>query len=119
MRKRKLTQEAKDCVVECMECADICIQAIPHFLELEGEHLSRPYVSLLNLCSDICRVSARALLMGYEFYDHICSACAAICDACADDCESMDDEFIQRCAKACRRCARACRHIAARKRKAA
>ena len=117
--RKRLTLEAKECAIECMECADTCIQAIPHFVALEGEHLSRPHISLLNLCADICRVSSRTLLMGYEFHDHICGACAAICEACAVECEGLDEEFIQRCAKACRRCARSCRHLTGKKKRAA
>lgn len=110
-RKKKLTQEAKECILLCKECAQACIAAIPHSVALEGEHFSRPHISLLNLCADLCQISARSLLMGVEYHDPIRRACASVCDACADECEVLDEVYMKKCAEICRRCARACRQM--------
>lgn len=118
-RKKTINPEVKECITSCKTCAEFCVAAIPHAINVEGEHLSRPQVSLLQLCADICRISARTLLKGVEFHDPILRACASVCDACASECEDLNDDFMKRCAEACRACARSCRQFGRPKRMAA
>ena len=118
-RKKKITPEARECITKCKECAEACIAAIPHAIEVEGEHFSRPQVSLLQLCADICHISARSLLKGVEFHDPILRACASVCEACARECEELNDDYMRKCADICRDCASSCRQFGRPKRVAA
>lgn len=111
MRKKRFTPEVQECITDCKACAEICVAAIPHAINVEGEHLSRPQVSLLQLCADICQISARSLLKSVDYHDPILRACASVCDACAKECQDLNDEFMRKCADICRSCARSCRQI--------
>jgi hypothetical protein len=119
LRKKKLTPEVKEGIVLLKECAQTCLAAIPHTVELEGEHFSRPNVSLLKLCADICQIAASTLLKGIEFHDSICRACASVCEACAKECDELEENYLKKCAETCRLTARACRAIAKPKKMAA
>ena len=102
------------CVEDCLNCYEICAQAVEHCLRKGGEHAAPDHVRLLQDCAGICRTSADFMLRGSEFHGRACGVCADICERCASDCESLeDDEFMKQCAELCRRCAESCRKMAA------
>ncbi len=103
-----VSQEMKDCAETCNECSVSCIETVAHCLEKGGEHAKRDHITLLQICADICQVSARAMLFGSKFHEYICRACAEICEACAENCASLEDNA---CAEVCRRCASSCRKM--------
>jgi len=107
------TQDPKinEAVKRCIECFSTCVKTISYCLELGGEHAERELITLLEICADICQVSARAMLLGSSVHADVCQACATTCLACANVCDSIPDERMQRCATVCRQCAEACRQM--------
>ena len=107
-------QEMENCIENCQNCHEVCLETISHCLEMGGEHAKPNHIKLLQDCVQICQTSADFMIRGSEYHAQICGACADVCEACADECESMADgnDFMQRCADACRKCAESCRQMA-------
>lgn len=107
-------QEMDNCIQNCQNCHEVCLETISHCLEMGGEHASAEHIKLLQDCVQICQTSADFMIRGSDYHAPVCGACAEVCDACAKECESMADgnDFMQRCADACRRCAESCRQMA-------
>lgn len=97
-----------DCADTCLECFTVCTQTIPQCLEKGGKHAEAKHIGLLQLCADVCKLSASAMLSGVKQHSYICDACAKICNECADECESIGGDFMKACAEACRKCAASC-----------
>lgn len=104
-----LTQEMSVCIDECIDCSKVCTETIAHCLEMGGKHAEHKHISLLQLCAQICHVSANAMLSGSELHTETCGACAAICDACAESCSALGGTEMERCAEACRSCVDSCK----------
>lgn len=114
-----ITNDMRECITKCQDCASICIETITHCLTKGGKHAEAGHIGLLANCADICATSAKFLLRGSEPHTRTCEVCAEVCDACAKSCEALgQDDFMKRCEEACRSCAESCREMA-RQRKAA
>lgn len=107
-------QEMDNCIENCQNCHEVCLETISHCLEMGGEHASAKHIKLLQDCVQICQTSADFMIRGSDYHAQICGACADVCQICADECERMADgsNFMQRCADACRKCAESCRKMA-------
>ena len=103
------------CAQICHECQDVCLEAVPHSLDLGGSWATREHQTLLADCIAICGVSHNLLHRQSPQHTHTCRACAEICHTCADECDRMarGDRLMQECADACRRCAESCDRMAA------
>lgn len=111
--------QMRECVEECRNCEQACLETIPHCLSKGGHHARPDHIMLLMNCASMCATSARFLIAGSNLHTHTCAACKQVCEACADDCEGImaadaggggggGDKCMQRCAEACRSCARTC-----------
>ncbi len=111
----QISAEMRDCIANCTECHNICIETAAHCLEMGGEHAAAHHIHLLLDCAQICATSADFMLRGSELHGQTCGVCAEACERCAEDCERLagDDEVMRRCAEVCRRCAESCRRMAA------
>jgi hypothetical protein len=105
--------EMQQCIRECLNCHETCVQTARHCLDLGGTHASPAHIATLLSCAEICQTSANVMLVGSELHTHTCAACAAICRACEQACRRMgDDDVMRECADACRRCAESCERMA-------
>lgn len=108
-----VNETMRRCIEECQNCQAICLESIPHCLELGGKHAAPEHIRMLMACAEICGTSARFMLLGSKHHARTCGVCAEVCEACAADCATFtDDEMMQRCAETCRACARSCREMA-------
>ncbi len=108
-------KKMKDCTEDCLECFEVCTQTIPQCLEKGGDHANPKHIALLQVCADLCRLSASAMLLESEQHSFICEACAKVCLECAEECEAMDGEFMKECAEVCRKCASSCEDMSSSK----
>lgn len=98
------------CIAECLDCHQICLQAVTFCLRTGGEHAREDHIRLLTDCAQICVVTADFMARRSPHHAHLCRECAEICAQCADDCDRLGQhEEMRRCAEACRRCAQSCR----------
>ena len=105
--------EMQRCIQECLSCHAVCLETVPHCLQMGGEHAQEAHIRLLLDCAEICQTSANFMLRGSELHGRTCAVCAEVCQRCAQDCERfMDDPMMQACAQACRACAESCRQMA-------
>jgi hypothetical protein len=103
----------RECIQNCTECHNVCVETIDHCLRLGGPHAAAGHIRLLLDCAQICATSADFMLRGSDFHPPVCGVCAEVCDRCAESCEQFgDDAQMRRCAGLCRRCAESCRHMA-------
>ena len=103
-----------ECIHNCSDCHDICLQAITHCLTKGGMHAETNHIRALMDCVQACETSKDFMLRGSPMHALACGMCAEACRACAEDCESMaDDETMRQCAEACRRCEDSCSRMAA------
>lgn len=95
------------CIENCLDCYRQCELALTNSykqeLERESDHLI-----LLSSCAEICRTSAKFMLLESPFHGETCSVCSNVCLACADSCEELDDDSLKSCILACRKCAESC-----------
>ncbi len=108
------TSEMQECIDNCSECSNVCLQTISHCLRQGGKTADSKSIQLLAESVEICRASAKFLCLASAHYRETCGLCAEICEECADACESAGggDEQIKKCAKACRTCAQSCQEMA-------
>ena len=106
-------QAMNECIDNCTQCHDICLETINYCLTKGGVHAAPEHIALLATCADTCATSADAMLRGASVHDVVCGACAEICRQCADACDAMNDPEMTRCAEVCRRCAESCSAMAA------
>ena len=111
---RGLNEAMHECVHNCSDCHDICLQTIQHCLSKGGKHAEAKHIRTLMDCVQACETSRDFMLRGSQLHHQYCGACAEACRACAESCEAMaDDETMRRCAEVCRRCEDSCRRMAA------
>jgi hypothetical protein len=105
----------RECINNCTNCHNICMETVMHCLQLGGEHAQAAHIRLLLDCAEICATSANFMLRGSDLHAQTCAVCAEVCERCADECERIgpDDEMMTRCAEMCRRCADSCHRMAA------
>ena len=106
-------ERMRECIQECHECHDICLQTVAHCLGMGGEHAAPDHIRLLLDCAEICQTSANFMSRMSDFHGQVCAVCAEVCERCAVDCERFgNDKMMQQCAEACRSCASSCREMA-------
>lgn len=103
----------QNCIDECQNCHEICVQTVEHCLTKGGKHAAPEHIRTLSDCAEICQTSANFMLRGSEIHPEVCGTCAEVCDLCAASCERIGNEdFMKQCADGCRRCAESCRQMA-------
>jgi hypothetical protein len=104
----------EQCIQNCTDCHDICVETATHCLQKGGKHAEANHIRLLLDCAQICQTSADFMLRGSVLHGRTCEVCAEVCERCAQDCERIDpnDAQMQECAEMCRRCAQSCREMA-------
>ena len=108
------TPEMEQCIQNCTDCHNICVETTSHCLQLGGKHAEANHIRLLLDCAQICQTSADFMLRGSDLHGRTCDVCAEVCQRCAEDCERIDpnDAQMKECAEMCRRCAQSCREMA-------
>jgi hypothetical protein len=111
----QLSAEMRDCIANCSECHNICVETMAHCLAMGGKHAEASHIRELLDCAQACATSADFMLRGSELHARVCGVCAEACARCAESCERLaeGDELMLRCAEVCRRCAASCRQMAA------
>lgn len=107
-------KELQNCIDHCTTCSQSCFALISHCLNMGGAHATTEHIDLLQACSLICEVTAKLMMIEFEFYHDFCKICADTCNECADSCESIDenDPTMSDCADICRNCADSCEQMA-------
>jgi hypothetical protein len=107
-----MNEEMTRCIETCLGCYKTCVStAMNHCLEVGGKHVEPAHFRLMMACAEICRTSARFMLIGTAHHKHLCRECAEICAECAGDCRRVGD--MDECVAACEACAESCRKMAA------
>lgn len=105
--------EMQDGIYTTTECAEVCLAALSHCLEMGGPHATAEHIRLLLDCNEACQLASAFMTRGSEMHAAACRLCAEVCAACAESCEVFeDDEEMEACADVCHRCADACRQMA-------
>lgn len=112
--EREITQEMRQCIQDCLDCAAICTETVNHCLTLGGKHSEASHVRTMMDCATICAESAGFMLRASEHHTRVCDVCAEICRSCAESCQRIagGDQTMLRCAEICRSCADSCRRMA-------
>jgi len=108
-----MSAEMKQCIQNCTNCHNICVQTIAHCLQMGGKHIEAAHLKSLLDCADTCRISADFMLRGSALHPQVCGVCAEACARCAESCAQFgDDAQMKACAEECLRCAASCREMA-------
>lgn len=111
--KHEMNASMKQCIQNCTDCHNICVQTIEHCLGMGGKHVEAAHLKSLLDCADTCRTSADFMLRGSAAYMQACGFCADACTRCAVSCEQFgEDATMKACAEICRRCAQSCSDMA-------
>jgi len=110
-----ISDEMHECIHNCRDCHDSCMETVVHCLSRGGEHAAVEHIRTLLDCAQACDTSRDFMLRGSELNPRFCGACAEACERCAESCERIggDDEVMRNCAEICRKCAESCRAMAA------
>jgi hypothetical protein len=108
------TKEMSDCIANCRDCWQRCMETVQHCLTMGGKHAEQQHIALMLTCARMCATSAEAMMLGTAQHAETCRACAALCRACAQDCRRVGagDDEMQRCAQTCEQCADSCERMA-------
>ena len=113
MPHEHITPGMRQCIKECSDCHDICLETIHYCLHKGGRHAEAHHIRLLSDCVQICHTSEDFMLRGSDLHGHTCRACAEVCQHCSEACDKTgDDAQMKTCADSCRRCAESCRKMA-------
>lgn len=107
--------EMRQCIQNCLECANICDQTLAYCLGQGSEHANAEHIGALRDCEEACTMSASMLARNSPFARRHCALCADVCDTCAESCERLSPgqhPQMEACARACRTCAASCRQMA-------
>ena len=108
-----VTDEMQMCIMNCLQCHQVCERMIQHCLTKGGAHAAPDHIKTLRDCADICALSADFMLRSSDLHMRTCQVCAEACTKCATECENMnDDEMMQMCIDVCKRCAETCSKMA-------
>ncbi|MDQ3051671.1 MAG: four-helix bundle copper-binding protein [Bacteroidota bacterium] len=103
----------KSCIEICYECAQHCDHcAVSSLHECDVNKLVK-CIELSLYCADMCRLTAKFMLIGDLYVDQVSNLCAEICEACSNECAKHPHDHCQRCAAVCKRCAEECRSMMA------
>lgn len=104
------TQDARQyCIKTCIDCFQVCTEAIKRCLSLGGHHANPLHIALMQTCVRICQTNAEILMLGSKMELSCCESCAEICEICAEECSNM--KGLEDCENACITCAGNCRKI--------
>lgn len=106
MRNEQLIKTLYDCVAECNNCADAC-------LDEQDIKMMVPCIRLDRICAAVCQSTAVALSTNSTNLKSLVQACREACERCGEECGKHKTDHCQRCAEACKRCAEACSQFAA------
>lgn len=107
-----LSAGMKECLQNCTECHNICVQTTVYCIEMGGKHAHSAHLESLLDCATVCRTSADFLLRSSGLHPQVCGVCAQACQTCAESCAQFpDDAQMRACAEECRRCAETCRDM--------
>ena len=103
----------EECRKACHHCALACTQAL-RFLMHDGTDPMDTHVWLsLQVCADLCELSAKTLALGSDLHFHLCGACVSVATVCADEVDRQPpNEVLRNCSEMCRRCADSCEEMA-------
>lgn len=109
----QVSSEISECIENCSDCHDVCMETIAHCLQLGGEHAAAEHIRTLLDCAQACDASRDFMLRGSELHAAMCGLCADACERCAESCEQLagNDDVMRNCAEVCRRCAESCRRM--------
>ena len=111
-----MNQAMHDCIHNCTDCHDICLQTIQHGLHRSGTHAEAMHISTMMDCAELCHLCADFMLRGSALHSETCGVCARACEACAKSCALFhDDPVMQRCIDACNKCSESCKQMSAMK----
>jgi hypothetical protein len=109
-----ISEAMRDCIRNCTECHNICLETAAYCLQMGGKHAEAAHVRLLLDCAEICQTSANFMLRGSDLHGRTCAVCAEVCERCGQDCDQFgDDAQMRACAELCYHCAESCRQLAA------
>jgi hypothetical protein len=114
LRAEHISLEMHECIENCSDCHDVCVETLAHCLERGGQHAAPEHVRALLDCAQACDASRDFMLRGSHVHSAVCGVCADACERCAESCEAIgpDDDVMRNCAEVCRRCAQSCRSMA-------
>lgn len=114
LRAEHVSRDMQECIENCSDCHDVCMETVAHCLERGGPHAAPDHIGALLDCAQACDASRDFMLRGSELHSAVCGVCADACEHCAESCEAIgaDDEVMRNCAEVCRRCAESCRSMA-------
>lgn len=109
-----ISAEMRECVENCSNCHDVCVETVTHCLDRGGEHATLEHIRALLDCAQACDASRDFMLRGSDLHAAVCGVCADACERCAESCEAIggDDDVMRNCAEICRRCAESCQAMA-------
>ncbi len=107
------SSELQQCIQDCMDCYQACIQTMHHCLAKGGEHAKAEHIRELANCAQICLTSVNLMLSGSPMHVDTCGICAKACEQCARSCAEIGegDATMEACVAACQRCAESCRQM--------
>ncbi len=113
-KSSQVSQEMQQCIQNCEDCHDICLETVTYCLAKGGKHAEAAHIRLLLDCAEICQTSANFMVRASDLHPLTCGVCAEVCERCAKDCERFgDDATMRECTDMCHRCAESCREMAA------
>ena len=71
-----MSTEMQQCIQNCTNCHNICVQAIDHCLRMGGRLVEAAHLKRLLDCADSCRISADIILRGSALFTQVCGVCA-------------------------------------------
>lgn len=111
-----IKQAMHDCIHNCTDCHDVCLQTIQHCLHRGGTHAEAMHISTMMDCAELCHLCADFMLRGSALHSETCGVCARACEACAKSCALFhDDPVMQRCIDTCNACVESCKQMSAMK----
>ncbi|HZR37518.1 MAG TPA: four-helix bundle copper-binding protein [Nevskia sp.] len=105
-------QDPDACIRACVECHAMCLKTASYCME-RGK-APPGLIVMLQVCADICRVSADTMIRGSDLHGIVCGACAEVCASCAAGCEQLaGNAQADECRQVCLRCFDLCSAMAA------
>ena len=101
------------CIKNCLSCHRVCMETLHYIHGQKATHFQGRLLSMLEVCVDVCDLSAQMMIADLPFHHQSCELCYEVCQACAEELEKFElDADILRCADACRKCAESCKGMA-------
>lgn len=103
----------EQCILDCTECHDICLETLNYCLEKGGRYAEAPHVRLLLDGAQLCQATIDFLLRKSDWQGQMCTVCADVCDQCAESCSQFQDDVqMAACGDICQRAVASCRTVA-------